>query len=262
MKNVVAIIQARMRSTRLPGKVLMDIVGKPMLWHLVNRLRSSRLIDKIVIATTTSERDLPILRFAAENGIASFAGSEEDVLDRYYQAAKKFDADPIVRITADCPLIDPLIVDRVVGEFLKLKDYDLVRTDETFPDGLDTGACSFRALEKAWKEARLPSEREHVGPYIKKHPELFKTKSLSYRVNLSHLRWTVDQEEDLILVREIFKRLFQEGGMFYTEDILKLLEKEPELSKINSHIIRNEGYLKSLEQDKEYLRRIDARTKE
>ncbi len=261
MKHVVAIIQARMSSTRLPGKVLMDIEGKPMLWHVVNRLKKSQLIDKIVIATTVSKRDLLVLRFAEENGIDCFAGSEEDVLDRYYQAAREFKADPIVRITGDCPLIDPLIVDQVVEEFLKLKDYDLVGTNDTFPDGLDTVVYSFWALEKAWREAKLPSEREHVGPYITKHPELFKTKSLSYRINLSHLRWTVDEEEDLTLVREIFKRLFHEGEMFYTEDILSLLEQEPHLLEINSRIIRNEGYLKSLAQDNEYLRRIDAKTK-
>ena len=261
MKHVVAIIQARMSSARLPGKVLMDIEGKPVLWHVVNRLKRSQLIGKIVIATTVSKLDLPVLRFAEENGIDCFTGSEEDVLDRYYQAAMEFNADLIVRITADCPLIDPQIVDKAVGEILKLGDYDHAGTNETFPDGLDTSVYSFRALEKAWNEARLPSEREHVGPYITKHPELFKTKLVSYRVNLSHLRWTVDQEEDLILVREIFKRLFKEGGMFYTEDILKLLEQEPHLLKINSHIIRNEGYLESLARDKEYLRRIGAKAK-
>jgi spore coat polysaccharide biosynthesis protein SpsF len=261
MKHVVAIIQARMGSTRLPGKVLIDIEGKPVLWHLINRLQKSQLIDKIVIATTSNKNDIPILKFAEENGIDSYAGSEDDVLDRYYQAAKKFKADPIVRITADCPLIDPRIVDRVVGEFLNMKGCDAAGTDGTFPDGLDTSVFSFRALEKAWREARLPSEREHVGPYISKHPELFKIRGISYPTDLSHLRWTVDQEEDLTLVREIFQRLFREGEIFYTEDILRLLEKEPRLMDINSHIVRNEGYLKSLEQDKEYLRKTDAKAK-
>jgi spore coat polysaccharide biosynthesis protein SpsF len=261
MKHVVAIIQARMGSTRMPGKVLKEAGGRPLLWHLIYRLRKANTIEDIVLATSRLDEDKILMEKAQEWGVMAFAGSPDDLLDRYYQAAREYNVDPIVRITGDCPLIDPLVVDQVVGEFLKLKDYDIVATDETFPDGLDTGVCSFRALEKAWKEARLPSEREHVGPYIKKHPEFFKTLTVSYRANLSHLRWTVDQEEDLILVREIFKRLFQEGGMFYTEDILKLLEKEPHLLKINSHIIRNEGYLKSLAQDKEYLRRVNAETK-
>ncbi len=262
MKQVIAIIQARMGSTRLCGKVLEEVCGRPLLWHLIYRLRKANTIEDIVLATSRLDEDKILMEKAQEWGLKACAGSPDDLLDRYYQAAREFNADPIVRITADCPLIDPQIVDQVVGEFLKLEDYDHVGTDGTFPDGLDTGVYSFRALEKAWQEAKLPSEREHVGSYIGNHPELFKTRAISYRLNLSHLRWTVDQEEDLILVREIFSRLFHEGEMFYTEDVLKLLEKEPRLLKINSHIIRNEGYLKSLVQDREYLRRIDAKAKE
>jgi spore coat polysaccharide biosynthesis protein SpsF len=259
MKQVVAIIQARMSSTRLPGKVLKEACGRPLLWHLIYRLRKAGTIEGIVLATSRLDDDKILMEKAREWGVKAGAGSPDDLLDRYYQAAREFNADPIVRITADCPLIDPRIVDQVVGEFLKLKDYDHVGTDGTFPDGLDTGVYSFRAIEKAWREAKLPSEREHVGPYIGNHPELFRNKAISYRQNLSHLRWTVDQEEDLMLVREIFGRLFHEGEMFYTEDILKLLEQEPRLLKINSHITRNEGYLKSLAHDEEYLRRIDAK---
>ena len=259
MKQVVAIIQARMGSTRLPGKVFREACGRPLLWHLIYRLGKARTVEDIVLATSTLGEDKILTDKAQEWGVKAFAGSPDDLLDRYYQAAKKYDADPFLRITGDCPLIDPQIVDRVVGEFLS-GDYDVVGTDETFPDGLDTSICSFQALEKAWREAALPSEREHVGPYIIKHPELFKVKAISYPVNLSHLRWTVDQEEDLILVRQVFGRLFREGEIFYTEDILKLLEKEPHLLEINSHIVRNEGYLKSLEEDTEYLRRKDATT--
>ncbi len=255
MKNVVAIIQARMGSTRLPGKVLLDIEGKPMLWHVVNRLKKSRLIDKIVIATTVSERDLLILRFAEENGIDRFAGSEEDVLDRYYRAAKKFRADLIVRITADCPLIDPAVVDRVIQYYLDNKDnLDHVGTAGSFPDGLDVSLTSFAALEKAWLEAKLPSEREHVGPYIWKNPQIFRLAKIESDEDYSHLRWTVDDEKDLLLVREIYRNLYRGGRVFLMPDILDFLNKNPHLSDINKDTIRNEGYLISLKRDEQYIK--------
>jgi len=249
----VAIIQARTGSTRLPGKVLKEVCGEPLLWHLIYRLKKSNTIENIVLATTTLDEDRILLDKASQWGVPAFAGSVNDLLDRYYQSAKEFGANPIIRITADCPLIDPVIVDQVVNEFIRLGDYDLVGTDETFPDGLDTSVFSFRAIEKAWQEAKLPSEREHVGPYIIKYPELFKVKAISYYENLSHMRWTVDEERDLIFIKEVFERLFKRGEMFYTEDVLRLLNKEPHLLTINSGIIRNEGYLKSLREDEEYL---------
>jgi spore coat polysaccharide biosynthesis protein SpsF len=261
MKHVVAIIQARMGSTRLPGKVLKEACGRPLLWHLIYRLKKAETVEDIVLATSHLDEDGILLDKAREWGIKAFAGSPDDLLDRYYRAAVKFKADPVIRITADCPLLDPAIVDRVVREFQKLNDYDHVGTDGTFPDGLDTGVYAFRALEKAWREAELPSEREHVGPYIANHPKLFKNRAISCPTDLSRLRWTVDQEEDLTLVREIFQRLFKEGEMFYTEDILKLLEREPHLAEINSRIVRNEGYLKSLEADKKHLRKTNAKSK-
>lgn len=165
---ITAIIQARMGSTRFPGKVLKEILGKSILWHLISRIEKAKLINEIVIATTKNEIDRPILKFAEENGIKSYAGSEEDVLDRYYQAAKKFSADPIVRITADCPLMDPEVIDSVVQFYLDNK-YDYVaNTLEpiTFPDGMDVEVFSFKNLEKIWKEAILPSQREHVTFYF------------------------------------------------------------------------------------------------
>jgi len=256
--TTVAIIQARMRSSRLPGKVLKEAAGYPLLWHLIYRLKKAETLDDIVLATSQLEEDRILLQKAEEWGVKAFAGSAEDLLDRYYRAALEFGAEVVVRITADCPLIDPRIVDQVVNEFIKLKDYAAVGTDETFPDGLDTSVISFAALKKAWREAKLPSEREHVGPYISGHPELFRTKRLSCTEDLGHLRWTVDEKADLELVRQIFDRLFQDGGMFYTEDILELLRQEPHLNLINSHIARNEGYQKSLKEDREYLRRQNA----
>ena len=250
-KKIVSIIQARMGSTRLLGKVMRDIVGKPMLWHVINRVKHAKRLNDIVIATTTLNEDKQILELASEMGVRSYAGSEDDVLDRYYQAAIIHKADVIVRITADCPLIDPNVIDRAI-EFYLNHDFDYVCTgiEPTYPDGLDTEVFSFNALERAWKEATLASEGEHVTPYIKKNPQIFSIKNLENDKDLSYMRWTVDEERDLEFVREIYKRLYVNGRIFYMEDILNLLKKRPELMDINKGIMRDEGYLKSLREDK------------
>ena len=247
---VVAIVQARMGSSRLLGKVLKEILGKPVLWHLINRLRRSRLIDKIVTATTVKEEDKPILALADDLGIDSFAGSEDDVLDRYYQAAKRYNADTIVRITADCPMIDPEVTDRIIGHFLKNRhNLDYVHTGLSFPDGLDTEVFTFDALERAWLEARWLSQREHVTTYIKSSG-LFRIATVEYEGDLSHMRWVVDDEKDFQLVSEIFRSLYKEDQIFHLRDILDFLEKRPELLDLNKHTVRNEGYLKSIAEDK------------
>jgi spore coat polysaccharide biosynthesis protein SpsF len=251
MRKVVAIIQARMGSTRLPGKVMMEIVGKPMLWHVINRVKHAKRLDDIVIATTALNEDKQILELASEIRVKSYAGSEDDVLDRYYQAAIIYKADVIVRITADCPLIDPTVIDRAI-EFYLDHDFEYVGTGikPSYPDGLDTEVFSFGVLKRAWKEATLASEREHVTPYIKKNPQVFSIKNLENDKDLSYMRWTVDEECDLEFVREIYNKLYKEGEMFYMEDILNLLKKQPELMNINKNIIRDEGYLKSIKEDK------------
>ena len=250
-KKIVAIIQARMGSTRLPGKVMMDLVGKPMLWHVINRVKPAKMLNDIVIATTALNEDKQILELASEMGIKSYAGGEDDVLDRYYQAAIIYKADVIVRITADCPLIDPNVIDRAI-EFYLNHDFDYISTaiEPTYPDGLDTEILSFGVLKRAWKEATLASEREHVTPYIWKNPQLFKIKNLENDKDLSYMRWSVDEERDLEFVREIYKRLYKEGEMFYMGNVLNLLKKHPELMDINKGIIRDEGYLKSIKEDK------------
>ena len=253
MKKVVAIIQARMGSTRLPGKVLMDIAGKPMLWHVIERVKRCKKIDSVVVATTSKEEDKAVIELAKKCGVDTFAGSEEDVLDRYYQAAKKFDADPVVRITADCPVIDPQIVDEVINKYTE-GGYDVCGLSGKFPDGLDVSIFSFNALEDTWRNAKLPSEKEHVGPYMGKHPEKFKLGEYVKFDNLGHYRWSVDEERDLRFIQEIFSRLYKPGDIFLTGDILNLLEREPDLLKINAGIIRNEGYIKSLKEDEEFLK--------
>lgn len=253
---IVAIIQARTGSTRLPKKVLAYIEGKPMLWHIIERIKLVKSIDEIIVATTDLPEDKKIIEIAENSGVKSFAGSEEDVLDRYYKAAKKNNADIVVRITGDCPFIDPELIDRTIN-FFKTDNFDYVSTghiakqkhESNYPVGLNTEVFSFSAFEKAWKQALLPSEREHVTPYIWKNDKLFKIKTIDCDQNFSHMRWTVDEEQDLKLAREVYKRLYSAQKIFLMKDILDLFEKEPYLIEINKGIKRDEGYLKSLEKD-------------
>jgi spore coat polysaccharide biosynthesis protein SpsF (cytidylyltransferase family) len=224
--------------------------GKPMLWHIITRLGYAKQIEKIIIATTDKEEDKVIVKLAEEMGVVFYCGSSEDVLDRYYQAAKEFGIDHIVRITADCPMIDPEIVDKIVKYYLKdTFDYVSNGLKPTLPDGLDTEVFSIRSLEKAWTEARKPSEREHVTPYIYNHPEMFKISNYAYDVDLSGMRWVVDQGADYKFITEVYNSLYKDGGIFYMNDVLKLLAEHPELSEINRGIIRNAGLAKSLRED-------------
>jgi spore coat polysaccharide biosynthesis protein SpsF len=250
--TITVIIQARMGSTRLKGKIIADICGKPMLWHVINRVKKAKKVDRIILATTKKDEDKITIDLGKKCKIKTFAGSEDDVLDRYYHAAKQSDSNVIVRITADCPLIDPEIIDEMVQYYLDNDELDYVSMGDPnpCPDGLDTEVFTFKSLEKAYYEAKLSSEREHVTPYIWKNPEVFKIGHVfDLKIDLSHFRWTVDEKADLKFVREVYKRLYVEGELFNSKDVLKLLEKEPNLMKINQGIIRNEGYLKSLKND-------------
>ncbi len=250
---IVAIVQARMSSTRLPGKVLKDIMGKPMLWHLIRRLQKSASIQKIVVATSFKEVDRPILQVAQKCGADVYAGSEDDVLDRYYRASRLFQADPIVRITADCPLIDPHVIDSTVKYYIANKekiDYVSNAAIPTYPDGLDTEVFSFAALEKAWKEASSGSDREYPTMYIFRNRDKFRVANAANKEDLSHLRWTVDEERDFLFVTEIYKKLQKKDDtIFYMEDIIRLLKTHPELAQINQGIKRNEGYIRSLKKE-------------
>jgi len=237
--NIAAIIQARMGSERLPGKVLMDIAGKPMLWHVVNRLKQSKYLNRIIIATTTNKDDEKIVDFCETNNINFYRGSENDVLDRYYKTALYWDVDTIVRITADCPLIDPNVIDKVIISYLKNMDnFDGSSNtiERTYPRGLDTEVISSLGLSKAWNEAKEDYQREHVTIYIYENPLKFKLYSLKNDVDLSYYRWTVDEKKDLKLVKNIYKFLYSEGNIFLTKDILKLLELKPNLKKINKDV--------------------------
>jgi spore coat polysaccharide biosynthesis protein SpsF (cytidylyltransferase family) len=239
-----------MNSSRLPGKVLMDLSGKSVLEHIVLRLSHSKLLDGIIIATSVEETDDPIDIFCKENSIECFRGSLSNVLARFYFTAKKYDVDNIVRITADCPLIDPEIVDKVIRGFVD-GDYDCYGLSGEFPDGLDCTAFSFNAIKEAWKKAKLDSEKEHVGPYIENNPAIFKNGELHLFEGLGSKRWTLDHEQDYLLISNIYEALYKENDeIFLTQDILNYLEKNPEVESLNNNIIRNEGYLKSLIKDK------------
>jgi spore coat polysaccharide biosynthesis protein SpsF len=237
--NIVAIIQARMGSERLPGKVLMDIAGRPMLWHVINRIKHSRYIDKVIIATTINKDDKQIEDFCKTYNIDFYRGSEDDVLDRYYQTATLWNADIIVRITSDCPLIDSGVVDKVICSYLKNKNNfngssNVIK--RTYPRGLDTEVISFSALERVWNDAKKDYQREHVTIYIYEHAGKFKLYSVENDKDLSHYRWTVDEKKDLKFVREIYKLLYREENIFSMNDILGLLKIKPHLEEINKDI--------------------------
>ncbi len=242
---VVAIVQARMSSTRLPGKVLAEVAGRPMLWHVVNRVSRARWIKRVIVATSENPADDSIARFCAQEGIACSRGSETDVLDRYYQAAREYSADVVVRITADCPLIDPVVVDRVVQSFFdKGCDYISNALHYTYPDGLDTEVFSFAALRQAWQEATRASEREHVTPYLRAGK--FRIANVENDVKISRpLRWTVDEPSDLDFVRRVFAA-FSGKKDFGMEDVLDYLNMNPTIQELNSSITANQGYLRSL----------------
>jgi len=243
------IIQARTGSSRLPRKVLSKIQSKPMIWHVINRVKKIKNVEQIILATSTNVSDKPLVKIAEKEKIFAFTGNTNDVLDRYYQASLKYNANPIIRITGDCPLIDPRLITKML-DFFQNKKYDLVANNlnPTYPDGLDASIFSFSALEQAWKKANLQSEREHVVPYITKNKNLFKIFSYENSKNFSNYRWTVDEKNDLSFVRKIYY-LMKPKTIFYSNDILKLIKQNPKLLTINSSINRDEGYAKSLKND-------------
>jgi glutamate-1-semialdehyde 2,1-aminomutase/spore coat polysaccharide biosynthesis protein SpsF len=243
-----ALIQARMGSSRLPGKTLAELAGRPMLWHVVNRVRRAERVDKVVVATTDQAADDPIAQFCEQQGIGCFRGSEQDVLDRFYQAAGTYGADVVIRITADCPLIDPSVVDKVLARFERGDcDYACNVLRYTYPDGLDTEVFSFVALERAWREARKLSEREHVTPYLR--TENFRNANVESEAPVSpwQYRWTVDHPADLEFVRKVYAA-FSGNGHFGFQDVFQLLRERPDLATIQEETITNEGYYKSLYQ--------------
>ena len=249
--KTVLITQARTGSTRLPGKILMEVNDTPLLKIHLDRLSKSRNVDKIIVATTVSQEDDIIEKLCVEWGYDVVRGSENDVLDRFYQAVKNKKPNWVVRVTSDCPLIDPQLIDKVVAiTKAEEKDYGANVIDETFPDGQDVEVFKFSALEKAWNEANKLSEREHVTTYIRNNSDLnsgilFSAISYKNKIDYSKIRMTVDEQKDFELINKIISELgTKQTWLEYTEYIIK-----NKLANLNSNIIRNEGYLKSLKND-------------
>lgn len=247
------IIQARMGSSRLPGKVMRKIDDSgTVLDYVIKQLQSSKKIEKIIVATTDLVEDDIIFDYLSSQNIECFRGSSDDVLSRYYECAKKFSLDTIVRITADNPLIDPKIVDLVIKEYTKYKcDLATNTIDRTFPYGTEVEVFSFTVLENAWKNAKRPSEREHVTPFIRDQKNKFNLINTIQQENFSHLRYTVDRIEDLELVKELIKRIASRP--IVTQDIIKLYKKEPKIFEINKNVM-HDGHLSALKKDEQYLK--------
>jgi spore coat polysaccharide biosynthesis protein SpsF (cytidylyltransferase family) len=242
-----------MGSGRLPGKVMLKVDDSlTILEYVVSQVNKSKLVEKIVIATTSLKEDDKIVDLAKSIGIDYFRGDSDDVLDRYYQCAKEFSFSEIVRITSDNPLIDPTLIDDAISPFSSGSyDYATNNLPRTFPQGTEVEIISFNALEIAWEEAIKPSEREHVTPYFYNNPQKFKIFYINNPTNLSNYRWTVDNKTDLELVRILASKIKKRPILM--EDILKVLKEEPNLLTINKDYVLNEGYLKSLKKDKEFL---------
>lgn len=249
--KTVVVTQVRMGSTRLPGKVLLEVNKTPLLKIHLDRLSESKNADKIIVATTSNSDDDIIEKLASGWGYEVFRGSENDVLDRFYQAVKYLNPEWVVRVTSDSPLIDPLLIDKVIGiTKANLKDYGSNVLDETFPDGQDVEVFKFTALEMAWKDAKKDSEREHVTPFIRNNSDLnggniYSAISVKNDIDFSKIRITVDEKRDFELINKIVCEIgTNKSWQEYVDFILKY-----NLTNINGNIIRNEGYLKSLKND-------------
>jgi spore coat polysaccharide biosynthesis protein SpsF len=235
--NTLAIVQARTGSRRLPGKVLMDLGGQTVLARVVSRLKKrSREIDEMVVATTRRPADDRIVEACESLQVPCFRGAEHDVLDRYYQAAHSYSADTVVRITADCPLIDPELVDETIRVLREERaDYASNLFPRTYPRGLDAEVFTIAALDRAWSEAREPYQREHVTPYLYEHPETFRLAVVRGGVDHSRYRWTLDTLEDLELLRTIYS-FFDGRDDFSWQEVLQVIERKPNLSELNSKV--------------------------
>lgn len=252
--NLVSILQARTSSSRFPEKVLKLILNKPMLQHQIERLKRCKLIDHFIVATSILPEDEQISKLCQDIDVQCFCGPLDDVLERVYQAAKPYSPDHLVRLTGDCPLCDPELIDSVIqfhidGDY----DYSSNTITPTFPDGLDVEVCRFECLEIAECEATLQSQREHVTPFIHQQPDRFKLGNYHNNRDLSFLRWTVDEVADFELVTKIYTDLYPHNPSFNTSDILDWLDRHPEWQVYNTQHRRNEGFTKSLLADKDFL---------
>lgn len=241
--KVVAIMQARMGSTRLPRKVLRKVLGRTLLSYQLERVKRSNYIDEILVATTDQDQDDAIVSFCQVMKVAYYRGSETDVLKRYYEAASHVNADVIVRLTSDCPIIDPVQIDKVIESYLSHQhplQYVSNTLKRTLPRGMDTEVFSFQALKEAYEKADSKLDREHVTRYMVNNPQIFNLSNVSNSENYSHHRWTVDTMEDFTLIKQIIETLYPHKPAFTMEDTLQLFEKFPEWKSINTHIQQKE----------------------
>jgi len=242
------ILQARMSSTRFPGKIMMTVKNRPIIDYVITQLQYSKNIEQIVIATTNNQIDDILIEYAKKKLIPIFRGSEEDVLDRYYNCAKKFNFSSIVRITSDNPLVDPEIIDNAIEKF-KSGDFDFISTEHppTLPQGYAVEVFSFEALKNSWKNAKKKSEREHVSPYMYNNPQLFKLHNIEFKNDLNHIRCTLDRKNDFVFLEKII--LEQKEQPILLKDVLDFVKKNPKLIEINNSYPKNEGYLNSVQND-------------
>ena len=239
MIRVGAIIQARNRSTRLPGKVMRDVMGEPVIMHVVRRVRSAALVDDVLVATTDHPSDDAMALWLEGRGVRVFRGDMNDVLGRYYAAARAVDVRHVVRITADCPLIDGKVIDEVVRSYQDSgADYACNILKRTFPDGQDAEVFSFAVLERAWREAVEPREREHVTVYMRQHPELFRLHNIEHVPDWGRKRWTLDYEEDFVMIEAVFRHFTARRISFGMEEIAQYLSTRPDLEALNSKYVK------------------------
>jgi spore coat polysaccharide biosynthesis protein SpsF len=242
---ITAIIQARTGSKRLPDKIFLDLCNYPLIWHVVNRLRYSKFIDRIILATTSLSGDDGLEEWAYKNGVFCYRGESENVLNRFYEAAKLSNSKIILRVTADDPFKDPYIVDKVIEMFLTKKlDFAYNNHPPTFPEGLDVEVFGFEALEKAEKICDNAFEREHVTQFFYNNPHLFLQENYKNDFDFSALRWTIDYQEDYEMTKLIYEKLFEENKIFATDDILNLLSSNFNIALINKNVKRSLKYCK------------------
>ena len=252
--KILTVVQARMGSSRLPGKVLLPLAGQPLLVRMVERVQRARRAGTVVVATTTELPDDAVAACCAAHGIACFRGSALDLLDRHYQAARHYGADVVLKIPSDCPLIDPAVIDEVVGFYLDFAErYDFVSNlhPATFPDGNDVEVMPFAALENAWREAGRPLEREHTTPYFWENPDRFAignvTWDASQNFSMSH-RWTIDYPEDYAFISAVYDALYHQNPAFGLNDILQLTTERPDIARLNAHLAGVNWYRNHLDE--------------
>ena len=245
--KIITIIQARMSSTRLPGKIMLPILGKPLIIRMIERVKSAKLIGELIIATSTNSDDDEIENLCVENNFTFYRGHLTDLLDRHYQTAKIYNADAVVKIPSDCPLIDPTIIDRVLQHYINSDEFDYVSNlhPASYPDGNDVEIFSFEALEFAWKNAAKDYEREHTTPFFWENKDVFSVGNVLWESGMnfsSTHRWTIDFPEDYEFIRKIYEELYTKNSSFSLNDILNLLKQKPEIAQINQQYLGKYWY--------------------